>query len=99
MTKKNRVLAILLAVFVLFVMLVSTLCVAEKADHDCTGDVSCPICQEIFVCERTLHNLSSAAVVMVSVFAAVSFAILGVMYCVHAVISATLVSLKVKLSN
>lgn len=99
MTKKNRVLAILLAVFVLFVMLTSTLCMVEKANHDCTGDISCPICQEILVCEKTLHNLSSAAAVIVSVFLAVSFAFLVVRYCADAIINTTLVSLKVKLSN
>lgn len=99
MIKKNRVLAILLAVFVLFVMLASAWCMAEKADHDCTGDLSCPICQEILVCEKTLYNLSSAAAVIFSAFLAVSFAFLVVRYCADAIINTTLVSLKVKLSN
>lgn len=99
MTKKNRVLAIFLAAFVLLVILSSALCIEKKLNHECTGDISCPICQEILACESVLQNLSYAAVAIAIAFIAVSFSAAIVKYCLKVYPNTTLVSLKVKLLN
>ena len=51
MEAKKRIIAILLAATVLFVMLYSALFIAAEADHDCVGE-NCPICYQINVCQR-----------------------------------------------
>ena len=97
MSKKNRVLAVLLAAAVLFVMLSSACYIAIKSDHDC-ADEDCPICYQISVCENTLKSVCQA--VLVAIFAA----FIGIfMFALPAFTKkpahTTLVSLKVKLSN
>lgn len=64
MSGKSRVLAILLAAAVLFVMLSSVLFIAIEADHDCAGD-DCPICCQISVCEHTLKSVGQAVLVVI----------------------------------
>lgn len=59
MTKKKRIISVVVAVAVFFVMLYSALYIAAEANHDCVGE-NCPICYQISVCENTLKNLSLA---------------------------------------
>ena len=59
MEKKKKIVAIFLAVTVVFVMFYSALFIAAEADHDCVGE-NCPICYQISVCENTLKNFSLA---------------------------------------
>lgn len=98
MTKKRRTISLLVAAAVFFVMLCSALYIAEQAGHDCVGE-KCPICYQISVCENTLKTLSVAA--CAAVFAAVSVYALciGISICEETVLSYTLVSLKVKLTD
>ena len=98
MKKKNRILAILLAVMVLFVMLYSALFIVAHAEHDCVGE-NCPICYQISVCEHTLKNLS-LAVCAVAFAAAFTYTLCRSISSSAAVIpSYTWVSLKVKLTD
>ena len=98
MKKKNRIIAILLAVMVLFVMLYSALFIVAHAEHDCVGE-NCPICYQISVCQNALKSLS--LVVCAAAFAVVFTYTLcrGIFACTDYVQSYTLVSLKVKLSD
>ena len=98
MKKKNRILAILLAVTVLFVMLYSALFIVAHAEHDCVGE-NCPICYQISVCEHTLKNLS-LAVCAVAFAAAFTYTLCrSISACADVTPSYTLVSLKVKLTD
>ena len=49
MTKKKRIISLVVAAAVLFVMLYSALYIAAEANHDCVGE-NCPICYQINVC-------------------------------------------------
>lgn len=98
MTKKKRMISLIVAVAVFFVMLYSALYIAAEADHDCVGE-NCPICYQISVCENTLKNLSLA--VCAAAFAAAFTYTLcrSISACADVTPSYTLVSLKVKLTD
>lgn len=98
MTKSKRGWAIFTAVAVLFVMLFSVFYIAMEANHHCIGD-ECPVCQQIVMCENAVNNLSLALVFVAVVTAIfllkrhIELAFISV--CKYA----TLVTLKVKLTN
>ena len=98
MTKRKRIISLVVAAAVLFVMLYSALYIAAEANHDCVGE-NCPICYQINVCQNALKNLSLA--VCAAVFAAALPYTLcrGISVCTDYAQSYTLVSLKVKLSD
>ena len=97
MTNKKRILSVALAVLVLFVVLYSVFFIAAESHHDCIGE-NCPICLQIQVYENTLKTLSSAAAVTAaSAILYVAFFIIKT-YITRPFVSATPISLKVKLS-
>ncbi len=98
MTKRNRSVALFMALAVFVVVLFSSLYTVENADHDCVGE-SCPICAQIAVCENTLHGFSMAAVAVAAIVFAPVFCALAVKPAFVSLFSDTLVSLKVKLSD
>lgn len=67
MTEKERLLASVLALTVVFVILFSGFFVIAEANHDCIEE-DCPICCQISVCENTLR--SAGTVRTTAVFAA-----------------------------
>jgi len=98
MTKKKRIISLIVAVAVFFVMLYSALYIAAEANHDCVGE-NCPICYQISVCENTLKNLS-LAVCAVAFAAAFTYTLCrSISACADVTPSYTLVSLKVKLTD
>ena len=98
MTKKKRIISLIVAVAVFFVMLYSALYIAAEANHDCVGE-NCPICYQISVCENTLKNLS-LAVCAVAFAAAFTYTLCrSISDCADVTPSYTLVSLKVKLTD
>ena len=98
MTKKKRIISVVVAVAVFFVMLYSALYIAAEANHDCVGE-NCPICYQISVCENTLKNLSFA-VCAVAFAAAFTYTLCrSITACADVTPSYTLVSLKVKLTD
>ena len=97
MTNRKRILSAALAVSVLFVVLYSVIFIAAESHHDCIGE-NCPICLQIQNCENTLKTLSSAAAVTaVSAILYATFFIIKT-YNTRPFVSATPISLKVKLS-
>ena len=98
MTKRKRIISLVVAAAVLFVMLYSALYIAAEANHDCVGE-NCPICYQINVCQNALKNLSLA--VCAEAFAAVFTYTLcrRISACADFTPSYTLVSLKVKLTD
>ena len=98
MTKKKRIISLIVAVAVFFVMLYSALYIVAEANHDCVGE-NCPICYQISVCENTLKNLS-LAVCAVAFAAAFTYTLCrSISACADVTPSYTLVSLKVKLTD
>lgn len=96
MTKQNRILSMLMAAVVAFVLLFSATFIAVEANHDCVGD-NCPICQQINTCKNILDSIALAG-------AAASFAaaLLHVLYkailpYAENISKITLISLKVEL--
>lgn len=98
MTKKNRLVAIILALTVFFVMLSSVCFIVAQADHDCVGE-DCPICYQISTSENTLKNLGNVAVI-VAFAALLTYSVVNLSaYAEKHSINTTLVSLKIKLSD
>lgn len=96
MTRK-RCLAVLAAVLA-FVMLFSVLYVALEADHDCHGD-DCAICAQISACMDLLRQLALSLLVIAAAALLRASALpvrKAICYGVH---RASLISLKVKLSD
>lgn len=59
MTKKKRILAVIVAVSLLFVMLSFSAFALHNADHDCIGE-GCSICAQINLCKNLVESLSFA---------------------------------------
>lgn len=98
MKKRNRIIALLLAVIVLFIMASSLVIVAAEADHECCGE-DCPICEIIAICENNIKGLS---LILVFVSLMVALALPGAFIRETRKFryqSQTPVSLKVKLTN
>ena len=98
MTKQKRMLALVMAAAILFVVLTSAFFVAAEADHDCIGD-GCEICCQIDACCAVLKGLALAIIAAVLTAAASHAFGFGIadkpVFCPQF----TLVSLKVKLSD
>lgn len=98
MKKRNRIIALLLAVIVLFIMAFSLVIVAAEANHECCGE-NCPICEIIAICENNIKGLS---LILVFVSLMVALALMRTfLRDTRAFLcqSQTPVSLKVKLTN
>ena len=98
MSKIRRVLTVLLAAAVLFVMLFSAFYIAIEADHDCVGE-DCPICYQISVCEYTLKSVGQAVLVLILAGFIGIFIISLPTFTKKLAYHTSLVSLKIKLSN
>ncbi|MCD7845814.1 MAG: hypothetical protein LUG57_08205 [Oscillospiraceae bacterium] len=97
MTRKHRAAALLMALVLGLVMLLSALYIIENADHDCVGD-GCPVCERIAASETMLRSVTLAAAAVTAALVFLSCALTACVgrgfRCFH-----TPVSLKVKLSN
>lgn len=98
MTKKNRLIAGLLVMTVLFVMLSSVIYIAVESDHDCSGE-DCPICYHINICANTLKSVGLIAAAVAQAGLIFIFALFLLFSTRRLASHTTLVSLKVKLSN
>ena len=98
MAKRSRILALVMAGVILFVVLAAAFFIAAEVNHSCIGD-GCNICCQINACRVLLRGLALA--VIAAVLAAAAAHVFGFR---HALCRAsfwhyTLVSLRVKLSN
>lgn len=98
MEKRRKLLALMTAVAIFFVMLSAVFYIVVEVDHDCKGH-DCPICEQISICENTLKNLCVTAriVLVYPVLIYVLSSILGDWG--KSILRHTLITLKVKLSN
>ena len=98
MKEKHRFAAVLMCVILTAVILLSSFYIVEEAHHDCTGQ-NCPICHEIQLCIQML-NTACGAVVIAAVTLLTAFKTSLMRACMGLNDRrATLVSLKVKLSD
>ncbi len=98
MTKRNRIIALVLAAIVFLTVAFSLCVIAVEAGHDCHGE-DCPVCELIAVCENNIRGMS---LILVFVSLMVALALLRPLPRVDRVFlcgSQTPVSLKVKLTN
>ena len=98
MTKQKRMLAIVMAAAILFIMLTSAFFVAAEANHDCIGG-GCKICCQINACCAVLKGLALAVIAAVLTAAASRPLLFLFAGCRLSAPRYTLVSLKVKLSD
>ena len=98
MQKRKRIIAILLAGMISVVMLCSALFITKEADHDCVGE-NCPICCQINICRNIMKHLSLTVGIVVFAATFIYTPDECISACREVVQSATLVSLKVKLTN
>ncbi len=98
MRKRNRILSLVLAVSVAFVMLFSVFYIAVNSDHDCAGE-NCQVCCQISACKNILKTLSECACIAAFTVAAVYVLIRLIELSASSVATDTLVTLKVKLTN
>lgn len=97
MAKRDRIFALLLALIVCSVVLLSSIFIIVEANHDCTGD-QCPICCQMESCVNALRALSCVSLVAAAVVLGCSF--IAVLPCYTGIRQVeSLVTLKVKLSN
>lgn len=98
MKTERRLVSILIAMAVVFVMLGSIFYIAVEANHDCTGH-DCPICEQISACKNFLKTLCTA-VGVAGTYAALIFVLCSIPVCWEKIVfPRTLVTLKVKLLN
>ena len=98
MTKRNRLIASVLALTVVLVMLFSVCFVIAEADHDCIGE-DCPICYQINICENALRSIGFVAIAVIFAGFLGLFVIAVPTLSKKQANNTSLVTLKVKLSN
>lgn len=64
MTKKQRIIAVIVAFSFLFVLFSFTAFVSHNADHDCIGE-GCMICAQINFCRNLVQSLSMAILAVI----------------------------------
>ncbi len=98
MTKKNRIIASVLALTVAFAVLFSVGFIIAEADHDCIGD-GCSVCFCIGVCENTIKSVGFVGAAAVFSAFLRFFIFCPIDFKEKSAGNISLVSLKVKLSD
>ena len=96
--RTKRILTVLLIIAVCLAMLFSVCFLACSSHHDCTGE-DCVICMQISLCESILRTLSQTAAAVSFVGAAVYLAVSVSSDAKDQTGAASLVVLRVKLSD
>lgn len=97
-TKKQRTIALVTCMAVLFVTLFSILFITEEAEHACTGE-GCHVCASIHHAEQSLKQLGNG---LTEPFIIVSLFFPAVLYCFTALFvipCITPISQKVRMNN
>ena len=96
MTKKNKIVALVLAIAVFLVMLLSVSLITHDADHECIGN-GCPVCQEMESARHSLKTLTSGIFAIVSAFALIYTSYQFICCFAQPLLQGSLVALKVEL--
>lgn len=98
MSKKNKIMALILAIAVLLTMMLSVVVITHEANHDCVGS-DCQVCQCIHSVKESLRTIfaGASALAFANALTYVSYTFI---YCFAQCLSqSTLVTLKVELLN
>lgn len=98
MITRRRILALSLAAAVFFVVLFSSVFPSVQSHHVCTHH-HCSTCEQILLCEQTVHSLGDVAFFVAVLFVWVLFRFLCPSVFVEGKRIESLVTLKVKLSH
>lgn len=98
LANKTRLFAVLVAAVLVCALLFSVLFLVVEAHHDCDGD-DCAICALITVCEDLLQKLSLAALALITAVLVSRVIAVLIRSAVCLSQQATLITLKVKLSD
>lgn len=98
MTRKYKIVALVLAAAVFFAMMLSVNMIAHKADHECAGN-ACQVCQQI---ESSRHDLKiiTSGIFAIAYGLALAYTSFEIICCfAQRLQQGTLVALKVELLN
>ena len=98
MTKKLKILSLIIAGMLLLVILCSPIGSASETEHECTGD-GCAVCSQISIYKDTIKSLSLVAYTVAFTAILCCFLCKSFFLFTNFIPGLTLVSLKVKLSN
>ncbi len=97
--RSKRLLSVVTAMFILAVILFSSIYIVAEAHHDCSDHDNCPICTTIQMCENILHHLGNCAVICISLAIAAFFFIFFMSLHTGEISYYSPVSEKVRLNN
>ena len=98
MTKKNKIVALILAFAVFFAMLLSVNVIAHDAEHECADNV-CQVCQEMESVRQSLKTLTSG-ILAIAIALALIYTGYQFTFCfAQPLLQGSLVALKVELLN
>lgn len=98
MTKKSKVIALFLAVIVLFSLMLSFSFIICESNHECIA-TDCQVCTIISTVNESLKNISFSVLALALTFALTYLIYKYILYSVDALFKSTPVVLKVKLLN
>lgn len=94
----KKAVSLLLVAAVLCVLFFSSLFIAEKIYHECTGE-SCPVCAEIQHAESLIHQIGNA-IICLGAFVCIVAAFVAMIQSFYQFFQRkTLISYKVRLNN
>lgn len=98
MSKRNRVILLLISVLLVVFVLLSACFTVHKASHMCCGSEECTLCLQITECEKTLKSIAAVGAMML----AITVYVCVINKCYKVVLQTlrfdSLITLKVKLS-
>ncbi len=98
MTRKNKIIALVLAIAVFFAMMLSVTVITHDADHECVG-IECQVCQQMESARRNLKMRMSGALVIAFALA-LTYTSYRFIHCfAQHLVQGTLIALKVELLN
>ena len=98
MTRNNKMVALVLAIAVFLVMVLSVSVITHDADHECIGN-GCPVCQEMESARQSLKMLASGILAIASAFALIYTSYQFICCFAQPLLQGSLVALKVELLN
>ena len=98
MTKRERIVAAVLAALAVLVMLSSAFFIVAHAEHDCAGE-DCPICEQLCACVKSFQRFTITVLVAAAAVALTCACDIRLGGKVCAFAPSTPILLKVKLSN
>ncbi len=96
--KVRRTAAGVMGIMMLVIVLLSALCIAAEADHDCTGE-DCLICACIGQCENILRGIGDGTAAQLSAVIPVLLILFFAALLVAEFSQETLIAKKVRLNN